>query len=326
VWREHYLAVEGEDEVRGGYALKPHEWTVRGESHLVTDWQGPITEAVVNRRYNTLGIRLLREMLKQYPLLYSWGHGGLEQPMLEMLRSLGWLLHGTPFCLRVLKPVRFLRRNRYLRTTAARKLALDALAWSGAGSLGLRALHAGLGIGKQRSAPAEVEIVPRFEAWADALFERCKGAYVAIGARDADTMNALVPEGERWPPGIRLRVRRDGETIGWAIVLDTSMEDDRRFGTCRVGSVVDCLAHPDDAEAVVGAAFRHLRERGVDLVISNQSHPAWLAGFAAHGFHLVPERRVFAASPALRELLSPVEESLAGLHLTNMDGHGPMRL
>jgi hypothetical protein len=134
-----------------------------------------------------------------------------------------------------------------------------------------------------------------------------------------------VPE-QGWPPGLRLRVRRDGRDLGWAVVLDTQMQGDRRFGTCRVGSVVDCLASPADAEAVVGAGFRFLRERGVDLVISNQSHPAWLAGFAAHGFLLLRDRRVFAASPALRDLLQPVEQALAGLHLTNMDGHGPMRL
>jgi hypothetical protein len=317
--------VEDGRDVRGGYALKPHEWLVRGEPRIVTDWQGPITEAVLTRRYNTLGIRLMREMLKRYPLLYSWGHGGLEQPLLEMLRSLGWMLHRTPFCLRILRPARFLHRNAWLRGTPALRLALDVLAGSGAGALGIGALHAGLWLRGRRSAPATAEVVPRFEAWADALWERCRGEYAVVAARDAETMNALVPE-QGWPPGLRLRVRRDGRDLGWAVVLDTQMQGDRRFGTCRVGSVVDCLASPADAEAVVGAGFRFLRERGVDLVISNQSHPAWLAGFAAHGFLLLRDRRVFAASPALRDLLQPVEQALAGLHLTNMDGHGPMRL
>ena len=111
-WREHWLAIENGDTVRGAYALKPHEWRIAGVPHTVVDWQGPVTEGLIDRRYNTLGLRLLREMLRQYPLLYSWGHGGLEQPLLQMLEKLGWLLHRTPFCLRVLKPARFLRRNR----------------------------------------------------------------------------------------------------------------------------------------------------------------------------------------------------------------------
>jgi len=324
-WREHWLAVEDDQLVRGAYALKPHEWMVRGKAELVVDWQGPITEGVTNRRYNTLGLRLLREMLRRYPLLYSWGHGGLEQPMLLMLEKLGWLLHRTPFLLRVVHPFRFLRKNRLLRTSPRNRLALDALAFSGAGSIGLRALHGVRAARHSRTPQAQATPFERFEAWADAVWERVAPAYTVIASRDAATMNVLLPAGG-WPGATKLRVERDGATLGWAAVLDTRMQDDRRFGTLRVGSIVDALAAPDDAEAVVGAAFRFLRARGVDVVISNQSHPAWIAGFAAHGFEAIPNRRVFAASPELQKRMAPFEEAQRGLFLTNMDGHGPMRL
>lgn len=324
-WREHWLAIEDGALVRGAYALKPHEWSICGEPRLVVDWQGPVTEGLIDRRYNTLGLRLLREMLKRHPLLYSWGHGGLEQPMLQMLEKLGWLLHRTPFLLRVLHPVRFLRRNRLLRDTPTRRLALDLAAWSGAGSVGIRALHAARSIGKPRTPPAQASAFESFDAWADDLWERCAPLYAAIACRDAATMNTLLPPGG-WPHGIKLRVERDGRTLGWSVVLDTQMQDEARFGDLRVGSVVDCLAAPDDAEAVVGASLRFLRGRGVDVAISNQSHPSWIDGFRAHGFEAVAGRRVFAASPALRDALAPFEEAQRGLHLTNMDGHGPMGL
>ncbi|MEZ4290386.1 MAG: hypothetical protein R3E53_07555 [Myxococcota bacterium] len=51
-----------------------------------------------------------------------------------------------------------------------------------------------------------------------------------------------------------------------------------RAGNLRVGCVADCLARPEDADAVIDAATRFLRARGdVDcLVGSNQSHPAWI--------------------------------------------------
>jgi hypothetical protein len=321
-WREHWLAVEDGATVRGAFAFKPHEWRVLGKAQWVVDWQGPVTEGIVDRRFNTLGLRLIREMLRRHPLLYSWGHGGLEQPMLLMLDKLGWLLHPTPFCLRVVRPTRFLRHNAYLRTSAGRRAALDALAFSGAGEVGLRALHGATALRGARSARAEAQPFERFEPWADALWERCADRYRAIASRDAETMNALLPAG-RWPHAIRLRVVRGGDTLGWAAVLDTQMQDEPRFGTLRVGSVIDCLADPDDAEAVAGAAFRFLRARGVDCVISNQSHPAWIEGLRAHGFLALENRRIFAASPALRDALAPLDENLRGLHLTNMDGHGP---
>lgn len=324
-WREHWLAVEDGAMVRGAYALKPHEWRIQGASQLVADWQGPVTEGLIDRRWNTLGLRLLREMLKRYPLLYSWGHGGLEQPMLQMLEKLGWMLHRTPFLLRVEHPFRFLRKNRLLRDTPVRRLALDAAAWSGAGAIGLRALHAARALGGHRTRPAQATPFETFEGWADEVWQRCMPLYTALACRDADTMNVLLPKGG-WPHGIRLRIARDGKTLGWAVVLDTQMRGEPRFGDLRVGSLIDCLAAPDDAEAVVGASLRFLRARGVDVVISNQAHPAWIAGFAAHGFEAVADRRVFAASPGLQTALAPFATSQRGLHLTNMDGHGPMGL
>ena len=221
-WREHWLAVEDGALVRGAFALKPHEWQIHGAPQLVVDWQGPVTEGLIDRRWNTLGLRLLREMLKRHPLLYSWGHGGLEQPMLLMLEKLGWLLHRTPFLLRVLRPFRFLRLNGQLRDTRARRAALDAAAFSGAGSIALRALHAARMLGHRRTPQAQAIPFERFEGWADEVWERCAPLYAALACRDADTMNTLLPPG-RWPHGIPVRVERDGRTLGWAVLLDTRM-------------------------------------------------------------------------------------------------------
>lgn len=322
VWREHFIAIDDEDEVRGAYALKPQQWSIRGETVLVTDWQGPVSEGLLSRHYATLGLRMIRDMLKKYPLLYSWGHGGNESAMLQLLVALKWLIHDTPFCLKVLRPFRFLRRNTYLRGTRRNRFLLDLLAFTGAGWLGFKLLHWALGLRGARHSEVTAEVVSTFEDWADALWARCRDAYSALGVRDARTMNALVPQ-EGWPNGIRLRVRRGGEDIGWAVVLDNQLENDHRFGDLRVGCVADCLALPEDAGAVVAAATRYLEKRRVDMIGSNQAHPDWIAGFGAAGFLILEGRRCFAASPALQTALSPFDDTKIGLHLTNMDGHGP---
>ncbi len=322
VWREHFLALEDATFVRGAYALKPHEWWIHGEAQTVTDWQGPVSEGLLSRKYNTLGLRLIRDMLKRYPLLYSWGHGGDEASMFQMLVSLKWLIHPTPFCLRVVKPFAFLRRNRYLRGSSDRRLALDLLAFSGAGWAALKLMHAGLALAGKRAPVVEVEEVESFGDWADALWERCLPEYQAIGLRDASTMNALLPAGG-WPAAIRLRVQQGGRDLGWIVVMDNALEDDARFGNLRVGSVIDCLASPDDADAVVAAANDFLVARGVDIIASNQSHPRWAEAFSNNGYVVLPGRRYFAASPELQKTLEPWGDTQLGLHLTNMDGHGP---
>ncbi len=325
VWREYHVAVDEAGEVHGAFALKPQPWLVRGQSYTVADWQGPFSEGSVNPRFNTLGLRMLRDMLKKQPYLYSWGHGGNEQPVVEMLQKLGWRMHHTPFFLMVCRPTRFLKMNQILRSTPLRRFVLDAAAVSGLGHLGLKALHLALRLRGRRRFTATATVVPTFGPWADELWLRCKDRYAAIAQRDAASMNALVPA-RGWPEGIRLKVERGGQVVGWAVVMDTQMRGDGRFGDLRVGSIIDCLADPADAGEVVAAATDHLRQRGTDIVISNQAHPAWSQGFAYNGYVVLPNKRMFAPSPALRAIMEPFEETARGFHLTNMDGHGPMGL
>lgn len=326
VWREYYLAVEDKHTVRGGFALKPQQWLIRGKPQTVTDWQGPFSEAAYLPKYGMLGLRLMRDMLRRQPLLFAWGaYGRAGDPMTETLRKTGWLMHPTPICLRVLRPYRFLRHNGLLRSEPKKRLALDLLALTGAGSIGLRALHLGLRLSSLRRFGAHAELVPRFGPWADALWERCKHAYTALAVRDSDAMNTLLP-GHGWPPGLVLRVRRGGEDIGWAVVMDTAMHGDVRFGDLRVGSVVDCLALPEDAAEVVHAATHFLSRRGVDVIVSNQAHPRWARGFRENGYVVLADQRYFVVSPGLQKAMAPFEECALGLHMTPMDGHGPMML
>jgi hypothetical protein len=125
---------------------------------------------------------------------------------------------------------------------------------------------------------------------------------------------------------LKLRVRRKEETIGWAVGLDTQMKDHKQFGNMRLGSIVDCFGHPDDAGAVMSAASRHLRRRGVDLVISNQAHHAWHSALLDDGFVPGPSNFVFAASPKLSAMIAPFEEHLPHLHINRGDGDGPINL
>ncbi len=325
VWRERYVAVENGEYVRGGFILKPQPCWLAGETQTFCDWLGPISEGLIEPRHGLVAVRMLRDMIKRQPHLYSWGHGSGNPPVLDLLAKMGFLVHGTPMCVRILRPARFFHRNAWLRTSALRRLGLDLLAVSGAGFLGAHALHGILGLRGRPIRDVTCEEVPGFGEWTDELWERCKKHYTLVGARDSVTMNALLPDGE-WPPGTRLRVRRADETIGFVVVMDTPMTDDRRFGSLRVGSIVDCFGAPEDADEVIAAGFRFLRERGVDLIVSNQSHPAWVRAFERSGFLALADRRVFAAAPALKEALEPLERGAAGLHLTNMDGHGPMAL
>ena len=115
---------------------------------------------------------------------------------------------------------------------------------------------------------------------------------------------------------------RGGRDIGWALLVDTVMRDNRYFGNMRVGTIADNLALPGDEEAVVAAATHFLNGRGVDLVVSNQSHLAWRSALAHVAFLKGPSNYGFGASPLLAAALPP----LASCHLTRGDGSGPINL
>lgn len=332
VWRDFYLAVAEDGVVRGAFALKPQPWYIRGSDRTVADWQGPFSEGEISPQYAALGLRMVRDMQKKEPLLYSWGHGGRDVPILQLVRKMGWFVHGSPLMLHINNPFKFLRKNGALRRSTALRLLLDLSAFSGLGPLAISVLTSVQAARSRRRLcprlpvrPVSVSEFEFFEPWADELWESCKPHYEAIAVRDAGIMNTLLPSG-KWPKAIKLKVENEGGVIGWVAVMDTSMKGDPRFGELRLGSVIDCLAAPENCFAVIEAAKKYLCDRGVDLIISNQTHSAWILGFESNGFLRIANMRFMACSPALSDALSPHETTLKGMHLTNLDGHGPHQM
>jgi len=319
VWREFFLAVEECATVRGAYCLKLQEFLVRGKVRRVASWQAPLSEAIVDKRYSTVALRLIHDLLKREPLFFSWG---ATDPLPDIFRSMGWFTRETPFCFRILRPFRFLRRNRYLRDTFVRCLALDSLAFSGLGWAGIRALNIGLDWRSGRPSTARAEEVAEFGDWADEVWNRSAGHYSFMAVRDAKTMNILLPA-RGWLKAIRLRVVENDQVVGWAVVLDNQMNADKRFGSMRLGTIIDFLAPPEDAHRVISAALSFLEKRGVDMVCANLSNPDWIQGFVANGFVVLENRRFFAISKALEDELGPMKETFSGMHLTLLDGDGP---
>ncbi len=90
----------------------------------------------------------------------------------------------------------------------------------------------------------------------------------------------------------------------------------------RVGSIVDCWALPGHERAVIRTAAAALEERGVDLIVTNQSHATWSRAVRAEGFFSGPSNFIFAASRKLSELLAPFDQTMRRMHVTRADGDG----
>jgi hypothetical protein len=308
---ELFLAVE-EGWVRGGYMLRRQNFSIAGVTVAGAHYRLPVSEGLVNRAYAMLGLRLVRDALAREPRLYAMGMGGWDNPLPQMLRRLGWSMCAIPFHFKVAHPGRFLRHIRALRTSPLRRAALDAAAFTGAGWLGMRAF--GLG---RRLPVTSCDLAPAFAPWADEVWERSRPAYALLAQRDAATLDRLYPPSD---PRF-LRVRASG---GWAVLLDTQMQNHKQFGDMRVGTIVDCLAPPESAAAIVRACASLLEQRGVDLIVSNQLHAAWSRALLASGFRTSASNYLLALSPAFVQAAGGANQDR--FHINRGDGDGPIHL
>jgi hypothetical protein len=318
---ERFLMVE-EGSVHGGFILRYQDFWLSGTVASIAHFRLPISEGIVNRKFAGVGMQMVRHALDEQPLLFALGMGGRQRALPRLLEGMLWQLWDVPFYFFVNRPFRFLRGIRVLRSHAWRSLALDMAAWSGLGWMVARMAQWVAQWGTGRAAPEKVtlENIAAFSKLEDELWEDCKPHYSFLAVRDNATLQLIYPEGSgRF---LCRRVRRSGKPIGWFVALDTTMQRHKQFGNLRVGTIADALAQPENAEAVIHAAAGFLRARGVDLIVSNQMHPAWCAALRSAGFLKAPSNFVLAVSPKLKEYC----RDASGIHINRGDGDGPIHL
>jgi hypothetical protein len=323
VYYQYYLAVDDQGAVRGAYILKQQDFWLKGRSVSVGYIGLPVSEGIVNRAYAPVGVRLLVDAVRKQPLMYGLGMGGAQERLPQLLRAFGWSSFSVPFFFRILHPYRFFRNIVYPRRSTAARLFADAVALSGLGWAAVKGLHAAWYRGAPPANSLDCRLVDHFGDWADHLWAACRGHYGLCAVRDCRMLELLYPSDQ---PFLRLQVCESGKVIGWAVLLNTAFRDHRQFGQMTVGSVVDCLALPENAAKVIAAATRFLRGLGPDLIVSNQSHAAWCGAFRAAGYMRGPSNFLFAASKELTQLLRSANVEDSDLHFMRGDGDGPINL
>lgn len=317
-YQEYFLAVH-ESVVRGGYLLTHNRFVLRGEEVAVAC--GPhynVSEGLVDRAYAMVGVILTQDAVRRQPLMYALGLGGLEEPLAQLLVAMGWVTVPVSFYFRVVSSTSFFRNITYFRKDPGKRVAIDLLYFSGLGFLGVRLAQT-----RWRSVEnsKRASVVDCFGTWADEIWEKCRFRYSFIGRRDSALLNVFYPPQDSH--FIRLRVSIGSHDVGWAVVLDSQMHGHRQFGNMRVGSIVDCLAAPEDAVHVLHCATEFLQRRGVAVVITNQVSSDWGSALLANGYIKGPTNFILAMSPKLADRLQPFKDHIAHIHMNRGDGGSP---
>jgi hypothetical protein len=321
LYQEQFLLLH-DGQVRGGYILTHQQFAIHGSYEQVTC--GPqlaLSEGVVDPKFGLLGALMVKDALARQPLMYALGMGGMEERLPKLLSAMGWVLQSIPFYFKVVNPERFFAHISYIRQRLRQRLVLDFLSHTRLGCLGLRLAQLRVA---ERANSLHAHSFDTFEGWADEVWERCRDKYALISVRDSKTLNVVYPPfNSRY---LRLKVSRMQETVGWAVVLDSQMSGHKHFGDMRVGSIVDCLARPQDASFVIEAATRFLEVRGVDLIVSNQASNAWCKALAHAGFLPGPSNFILGFSQDLARKLPSLEEVKGRIHINRGNGDGPIHL
>jgi hypothetical protein len=322
LYEEHFLAFEG-NVVRGGYGLKHQDFWIGGRTVSIADFWLPISEGTVDKKYVPVAAAMLLHAQKRQPLLYGLGMGGYDTPLVRLLLSAGWKMFSVPFFFRVVHPIPFLENLAYLRRRPATRRALDALAFTGLGWLGIHGLQKLRGRYNRLDPELVVEQVDDFSSWADELWQKNKGQYGMSAVRDSKTLQVIYPDESRF---IRLRVRRGSRPIGFIVLLNTALSGHNYFGNMRLGSIVSCFGDTTEASKIVRVARATLESQDVDLIVSNHSHAMWCRAFRRAGFLGGPSNFIFAVSPQLADVLKASNVENADIHLNRGDGDGPTNL
>jgi hypothetical protein len=310
--------------IRGGYLLQWRDFWIGGKLRRVCAYQTPISEGLVDRKYVAVGSALVRHALSVNPLLYAVGMGGVDRPLPQMLRSMGFRVTTVPFLFLVHRPGRFLREIQHLRSTASRRLALDTLRLSGLGWLGIRSwqlLHS-----VRHAVPSvRFKIEDTLDGIADQTWQRSRGLYSLLAVRDAAMLRLLFSG--RAKNYRRIQVSWGNDPVGWAVVVEKQMERNKYFGNMKVGVIADCFAAPEHAAAVIQAAASCLSHAGVDITLGNFQHSAWIGACLQTGFLSGPSNHCLALSPQMAEMARRLEPPVGGgMHVSRSDSDGLVNL
>lgn len=320
---QEYYVIGDEESVRGGCIIKYQDFLLKGNKIQISNMQLPISEGIIDPNYTLIGPVIARNTLEKAPILYSLGMGGYSEPITRLLQALRWKLFSVPFYFKVININNFLRKNTYLRDSSFKRIMLDICAYSGMGSISIHILQ----FIRQRRLPGDhliTEEVSEGDEDIDTIWEKAKDHYTLIAVRDSQTIDILYPICEKRFQ--RTKVYAHGKCIGWVVTLCTQMTSHKQFGSLRVGSIIDCLSHPDDADTIVKVAASGLEALGADIIVANHSHRVWGRAFGRNGFLRGPSNFIFGASVALARLLGEFDAASKEIFFMRGDGDGPINL
>jgi hypothetical protein len=284
VHQEHWLVADSDDEVRGGCLLQFQPGWVDGEEATVVNVQSPLSEGLADRRHAGVAPWLIREIVRRHPFLYSVGMGGEHMPYPRLLRALGWRVEQVPFYFRVLAGRAFLANMQALRQH-------PKLGWLAAAGgvipvlpdVAFALLHAW----RNRETKHTVGTWHGASEWI-----HIRSRYGFAMDRTAAMIDALYPAGDRH----FVRISIPGAT---GVLRISDFAAHAYFGDLVVATLVEAFCEPGAEGALLRVAVEQARDRGAELLLTNQTAPELQQALASAGWLSYPSNYLVALSRSI---------------------------
>ena len=325
IHERNFILTENKTIVRAGYTLKCQWFKVNDTLLQIGYYYRPVSAGLYNKKYNICGVLLVNDAQKRYPNIFSLGMGEVSEALPKLLKGLNWNLQKIPFFFKVCHPLPFLKNIRYLKDTKLKSFIIMLLANSGLGWLFMKFFFLVVSlfyIRLKKEPHIVVEEMEIFDQDLNSVWENAKQHSLFIAVRNSKYLKTLYSD-KRF---IKLKFSDANKIVGWSISLCTQLDDHKQFGHMKLGSIVDCLSLKGYEKSIISKTSEKLKRKGVDLIVTNQSHIFWKNALKMNIFINGPSNFIFASSKELSDKLMGGIKSKDYIHLTRGDGDGPINL
>lgn len=316
----HHVAVETNGTVRGGVLLQTFCAAIDGSPVTVCNIQSPVTEGVVDRRFNSIAVKMLGFIRKRHPFSYAVGMGSEQSPFARLLNGAGWSVSSAPFMFAPVRPSQVLVGLPVFQSRH-RSIAARILAYSGTATAVYwiwRKAH------RARTRGFELSAIYDWPTETDEIWRK-SASKIAFGLnRDRSGLAIIYPRTE--PRLLRFALRSASGFAGWCCCLLTKMNGSPHFGNLMVGTVLDGLSEPAARPALYALAIEKLYSLGADLVILNHTNIDDIATTKQFGMLETRSNYVVALSPDLAKMIRARPAGFRRIHITRGDGDGRINL
>ena len=316
VYRRIMVADDGQ-EIRAAALLYHGSISIQGVTRNFCWLDMPISEGIVDRRFSSAIVHLMRSALKYQPFLLAIGGATPGTEAHRFFLGLGWKASAVPFLFYPVRLTKVLLGLNYIKNNPKLRYPALICAYSGLAAVGTGVSSLRRHFGSPLSA-YQVSLEETFGDWADGVFEDAVSDYSAAVRSNATALNIHYPPDDPRYIRIRVKERSSGRDVGWLVVLNKQMNDNKYFGDLKVGTLANGFGRTADVPVLISAGLDYLAQAGSDLVVGNFSHRAWIAAARRLNMLSGPTNFYFFASRGASPLM---EESLPVQDIHLVRGH-----